>query len=147
MLFRSRSGQSQFNSVIDQMKELSKIKKGKLGYSFLVLSMLSKDNKPETNAIDIEKAAIIAKNIGCDYFEVKPSFDMMHFLVTQSDYVNNTVDEKLKNIRKLEDENFKIISPYTLKESLSGSSKQIKEYKRCCYTCWTSWRSNYKKIS
>ena len=56
---------------------------------------------------------------------------MMHFLVTQSDYVNNTVDEQLKNIRKLEDENFKIISPYTLKESLSGSSKQIKEYKRC----------------
>ena len=126
-----RSGKSQFNSIIEQMKELSKIKKGKLGYSFLVLSMYSEDKKPETNATDIEKAAIVAKEIGCDYFEVKPSFDMMHFLVTQSDYVNNTVDEQLKNIRKLEDENFKIISPYTLKESLSGSSKQIKEYKRC----------------
>tara|TARA_B100000686_G_C16798760_1_gene984358 strand:+ start:4027 stop:5139 length:1113 start_codon:yes stop_codon:yes gene_type:complete len=126
-----RSGKSQFNSVIEQMKELSEIKTGKLGYSFLVLSMNSEDNEPETNAIDIQNAANIAKDIGCDYFEVKPSFDMMHFLNTQSEYVNNTVDEQLKNIKKLEDDKFVIISPYTLKESLTGNSNQTKLYKRC----------------
>ena len=37
------SGKSQFNKVIDGMKKLSKIRKGKLGYSFLVLEKIESD--------------------------------------------------------------------------------------------------------
>ena len=82
------SGKSQFNKVIEGMKKISKTKKTKLGYSFLVLEKKDADRKPlaeggnyvETNATDIAKAAELAKEIGCDYFEVKPSFDPFHYL-------------------------------------------------------------------
>ena len=40
-----KSGKSQFNTVIDQMSELIKDKKGKVGYSFVILSKKDKDGK------------------------------------------------------------------------------------------------------
>ena len=39
------SGKSLFNNVIDQMTELAKIKTGKLGYSFLILTKNDEDGK------------------------------------------------------------------------------------------------------
>ena len=54
--------------------------------------MILKYNKAgeliSTNAVDIINAAIIAKDIGCDYFEVKPPFDM-HYLQKHSNEVVN----------------------------------------------------------
>ena len=56
------------------MSELIKDKKGKVGYSFVILSKKDKDGKIlSTNAVDLTKAAKVAKEIGCDYFEVKPA--------------------------------------------------------------------------
>lgn len=126
-----RSGISQFDTVIEQMKELQKIKTGKLGYSFLILSMKDKDGKNITNAIDIENAANVAKEIGCDYFEVKPAFEITHFLQSHEKEVNEIVNKQLKKIRSLETENFKIISPFTLEDSLKGNVIQEKKYKKC----------------
>ena len=125
------SGKSQFNKVINGMKKLSKTRKGKLGYSFLILEK-SDDNKIflETNAVDIYNAAILAKDIGCDYFEVKPSFDEFHYLNDTSN-VSKIVKEQLFKIKDLETEKFKIISPFTLERTLQGEKKQIKNYKRC----------------
>ena len=126
-----RSGKSQFDSVISQMTDLGKKKKGKLGYSFLILTLPDGNGNQMTNATDIEKAGILSKEIGCDYFEVKPSFDMFHFLQNQPKHVNETINEQLDKIRHLEDENFKIISPYTLQESIEGNEVQEKSYNRC----------------
>tara|TARA_B100001057_G_C22867037_1_gene957005 strand:+ start:1964 stop:3103 length:1140 start_codon:yes stop_codon:yes gene_type:complete len=133
------SGKSQFNKVIDGMKLLAKKRTTKLGFSFLVLEKVDADknysekgkNKVETNATDIFKAAKLAKEIGCDYFEVKPSFDPFHFLNETSSIMANIIKEELENCYPLEDENFKIISPYTLKKTLEGENKQIKDYSRC----------------
>jgi hypothetical protein len=80
---------------------------------------------------DIKPAALLAKEIGCDYFEVKPSFDMMHFLVNHSASVHEIVADQLQQIAHLEDANFKIISPYTLGEALDGAATQHKPYTRC----------------
>ena len=85
----------------------------------------------KTNATDIHKAAILAKDIGCDYFEVKPSFDPFHFLNDTSDIMANIIKEELYKCAPLVDDNFKIISPYTLERTLEGESKQIKDYSRC----------------
>lgn len=130
------NGKSMFSKVIDGMRDLGKIKKCRFGYSFLVLEKNTRDPKTgltvtSTNAVDIAKAAHLAKDLGCDYFEVKPSFDMMHFLQHQSSDLSNLVRQQLEQCAHLEDENFKIISPYTLKEALQGAGTQKKEYTRC----------------
>ena len=88
-------------------------------------------NFVETNATDIFKAAKLAKDIGCDYFEVKPSFDPFHFLNDTSELMANIIKEELYKSAPLEDENFKIISPYTLNKTMEGEKKQIKDYSRC----------------
>lgn len=126
------SGKNFFNSIIDQMKELAKVKTGKLGYSFLLLSKYSEDGTLEnTNSRDIYEAACLAKEIGCDYFEVKPSFDMMHFLNHQTHEVVEIANEQLKRIQGLATDTFSVIAPFTLDEALHGHSTQIKDYKRC----------------
>lgn len=133
------SGKSQFKKVIDGMKKLSKSRTTKLGFSFLVLEKLESDknrdekgkNYVQTNATDIYKAAKLAKEIGCDYFEVKPSFDPFHFLNETSSIMSQIIKEELKKSNHLIDDKFKIISPYTLSRTLEGEKNQLKEYSRC----------------
>ncbi len=126
------NGRSLFDQVIANMRALGRIKTGKLGYSFLVLSKTAPDGSViQSNVDDIPAAARLAKDIGCDYFEVKPSFDMMHFLIDHSQAVHQVVADHLRSINHLEDEHFKIISPYTLAEVLDGASTQPKPYTRC----------------
>ena len=133
------SGKSQFNKVIDGIKQLAKARTTKLGYSFLVLEKVDSDksrnekgkNYVETNATDIFKAAQLAKEIGCDYFEVKPSFDPFHFLNDTSNLMAEIIKSELKKCVPLIDEKFKIISPYTLEKTLDGEKTQEKKYSRC----------------
>jgi MoaA/NifB/PqqE/SkfB family radical SAM enzyme len=124
------NGKSMFPNVIEGMRALGAKKQGKLGYSFLVLSKTVGD-EVRTNVHDIVKAAHLAKEIGCDYFEVKPSFDMMHFLQSHAQSVDAVVREQMKQIAHLASDTFRIISPFTLNESLDGASTQKKEYTRC----------------
>ena len=133
------SGKSQFNKVIDGMRELSKSRSTKLGFSFLVLEKVGSDrtrneegkNYVETNATDIYKAAQLAKDIGCDYFEVKPSFDPFHFLNDTSNIMAEIIKDELRKSSHLIDDKFKIISPYTLDRTLEGEKLQEKKYSRC----------------
>ncbi len=133
------SGKSQFNKVITGMRKLAENRTTKLGFSFLVLEKVGADkqhndkgkNYVETNATDIFKAAKLAKDIGCDYFEVKPSFDPFHFLNDTSKLMSNIIKDELEKSAPLIDENFKIISPYTLEKTMDGEKKQIKDYSRC----------------
>jgi MoaA/NifB/PqqE/SkfB family radical SAM enzyme len=126
------SGKSQFDLVISNMKNLAKKKRGILGYSFLLLSRFDKEGKLiDTNAVDIEKAGILSKEIGCDYFEVKPAFDLMHYLQQQDRKVADIANKQLENIKKLNSDTFKVIAPYTLEEALKGATVQAKDYERC----------------
>ena len=125
------SGKSQFDKVVEQMRELSKIRTGKLGYSFLILTKTDKHGKfIETNATDIVNGAKIAKDIGCDYFEVKPSFDMMHFMNGLAPETAKIVNDQLKEIKTMESDEFKVISPYTLNDNLDDKNTQEKNYTR-----------------
>jgi len=126
------TGASLFTRVIDNMRALAPIRTGKLGYSFLVLSKTDAEgNEVVSNVGDIEAAAHLAKDIGCDYFEVKPSFDMMHFLQTHAQSVNDVVRQQMERIAHLQSETFRMISPYTLHEALQGHDVQAKPYTRC----------------
>ena len=126
------SGKSQFKSIISQMESLSKRKKGKLGYSFVILTKQDKSgNFLDTNAVDISKAAKIAKDIGCNYFEVKPSFDTTHFLAETFKIEREIVKKELDKAKKLSDNNFSVISPVTISDAIEGNTTQKKDYKRC----------------
>lgn len=127
-----RSGRSQFDLVIRNMEEFARVKIGLLGYSFLILSKFASSGElVSTNASDIYKAAQLAKNIGCDYFEVKPAFDLMHYLQKQEQKVSELTSSGLDSARSLADSNFKVIAPKTLDEALKGAEGQPKNYKSC----------------
>jgi MoaA/NifB/PqqE/SkfB family radical SAM enzyme len=127
------NGQSRFRDVVRNMTALAKKKAGKLGYSFLLLTEFDRDGREvASNADDIAVAGKLAKDIGCDYFEVKPSFDMNHFLVRQPERVRNVAKEQIASLADLVDDNFRVVTPYTLHEVLADRELvQAKSYDKC----------------
>jgi len=132
-LFRpGMGGKNHFSDIIDQIRDYAKSKSGLLGYSFLILSKYNDSGDLiASNAGDIYTAAVLARDIGCDYFEVKPSFDMMHYLNRQPPSVVATAKEQLHKATELETSDFKVISPPTLVNALQGNVSQPKAYTTC----------------
>ena len=122
---------NRFNIICKNISTLSKIKNGKLGYSFLLI-----ENKKlnYSNVSDLFQAAELAKNLGCDYFEYKPMVDENHFLVKYSDEFMNELDNITKKISLLEDEKFKIIYPQSMNQYKEKNLVQYKKYKMCPVT-------------
>ena len=69
----TKAGKSKFAKIVDNMKMLAKIKKGKLGFSYLIQTEAD-GPRVKCNIHEIYDAAVLAKDIGCDYFEVKPTY-------------------------------------------------------------------------
>ena len=69
----AKDGKNKFLEIIDIMKELAMKKTGKLGFSFLIRTEAD-DFGITSNIHEIYDAALLAKEIGCDYFELKPSY-------------------------------------------------------------------------
>lgn len=142
----SRTGKSLFKTAIDNMAAYARVKTGKLGYSFMVFSegdygfkgiALSKDRVQDlshikTNAHEIYAAAKLAKHLGCNYFEVKPMYDVNHFSVIQKDAIADIVEEQIDYAKALEDGDFKVIEAVKLRATLRGESNlEPKPYHRC----------------
>ena len=167
----TRNNKSKFNIVIENMRNLAKIKKGKLGYSFLIRTkadgMIENPAGKElglvevTNINEILKAAKLAKEIGCDYFELKPSYDDDHQLVLHSKEDMDLAKSELAKARLIESTNFKILESIMLESSLNRENigQQDKNYKSClsaemrtlvtpsgCYVCPYFRGSDDKKI-
>jgi MoaA/NifB/PqqE/SkfB family radical SAM enzyme len=126
---------SKFNKVIDNMTKLAIKKKGKLGFSFLI--------QTEADGIDIVSnvheiydAALLAREIGCDYFEVKPTYqfrdDVPHSLMKHDKSRMNEARDQIQKLDDLETNNFKILKAINLEASLRGvDTAQTKTYKSC----------------
>ena len=167
----TKNNKSKFNIVIENMRNLAKIKKGKLGYSFLIRTkadgMMENPAGKElglvevTNINEILKAAKLAKDIGCDYFELKPSYDDDHQLVLHSKEDMDLAKSELAQARLIESTNFKILESIMLESSLNREKigQQNKNYKSClsaemrtlvtpsgCYVCPYFRGSEDKKI-
>lgn len=130
----SPNGISKFDEVIDNMREFAKHKTGKLGYSFLLLSDFDHEGKrpPRTNFEEVVTAAHIAKDIGCDYFEIKPCYDFDHFLIDQPEEYLAKARQQIDLARELTDEDFRVITPATLDFVLNNEPLvQPKDYNRC----------------
>lgn len=139
----SPSGKSEFDKAIDNMRALAKVKKGKLGYSFMIYQegkfdapVTGKDKKIPlsnyTNAHEIATAADIAKAIGCDYFEIKPMYDINHFAIMQRQELITIVKQQLDRVSAHNSENFKVLYATKLLQTLSdGEAIEEKDYTRC----------------
>ncbi len=140
----TRSGRSKFNPIVENMRELAKVKTGILGYSFLIrtaadgdaesVAGLSEYGKIQlSNVNEIFEAAKLAKEIGCDYFEPKPSYDDDHNLVTHSEYDMTVAKEMIRRARELEADNFKVLESINLQAALNREQigDQPKDYTSC----------------
>lgn len=120
-----------FKIICDNIKKLSKIKKGTLGYSFLLVEDLETGY---SNLSDLYEAAKLAKKLNCDYFEYKPMVDSNHFLFNYSKNFLNELYIIEKKLNELEDENFRILKPSSLYQYGQESLLQIKNYGYCPVT-------------
>lgn len=142
----SKTGKSMFTVAIRNMEAFAKVKRGKLGYSFMVFNQGSYGFKGipiqsgaldsvkhiTTNVHEIYKAAKLAREIGCDYFELKPMYDVNHYAIMQPAELTKVVDEQIHLAKMLETADFKVLEASKLWSSLHGESNlEPKEYHRC----------------
>lgn len=129
----TKGGGSKFKLIVENMRKLAKIKKGKLGFSFLIRT---EEEGVSCNIHEIYNAAVLAKDIGCDYFEVKPSYsyknNAVHSLVKHDKEKMKKAKIEIDRLENLVSDDFSIIKAITLDASLNGADyDQPKEYKKC----------------
>lgn len=107
----SRRKASVFPLVIGNMRRLAGRRAGKLGYSFLLMQRLDGDGHvTASNYGELLAAGRLAKDIGCDYFEVKAMLDERHFTVNQRPSDVARVEQQIAALRDLEDGTFALLS-------------------------------------
>ena len=131
----SRGGKSKFHSIIENMRKLAAVKRGTLGYSFLIQTEADGPGMP-CNIHEIVPAARLAKEIGCDYFEVKPTYQFRsgipHALMKHDPARMQEARKQISLLEELEDDRFTIMKAINLEYSLSGEVvSQPKDYKVC----------------
>lgn len=131
----ARDGGSRFHHVIDNMRKLAKVKKGKMGFSFLIRTEADGFGI-RSNIHEIFDAAVLARDVGCDYFEVKPSYSYAggidHALVVHSAERMREARKEINRLNELVSDSFKIMKAINLEESLNGvKNEQSKNYHRC----------------
>ncbi|MDD5728857.1 MAG: radical SAM protein [Victivallales bacterium] len=133
----SRTGESMFGKLLENMKMYAKVKKGTLGYSFMIYTegeFSKADNKSGnfSNVDEIALAAQIAKDSGCDYFEIKPMYNINHFAVCQKTELISKIMDQINKAAALADDNFRVLFATKLGKTLSGeNSREEKAYHRC----------------
>lgn len=131
----TKGGKNKFNHIVQNMVDLASVKTGKLGYSFLIQTPA--DGKGiETNIGEIYDAARLSRDIGCDYFEVKPTYQfrdgVAHALQKHDKGLMRWAAEEVARLDELETASFKIIRAINLKPSLEGvETPQPKDYHVC----------------
>lgn len=132
---KGRNAPNKFNKIISNMRLLAEVKKGKLGYSFLVQTPADGPHV-ESNIGEIYDAAVLARNIGCDYFEVKPTYQFRegidHALMRHDPKLMEQAAAEIARLDALETDTFKILRAINLQASLDGVEvPQVKDYKVC----------------
>ena len=131
----SKSGKSKFDFIIENMRMLAKVKTGKLGFSYLIQTEADGPGV-KSNVHEIYDAAVLARDIGCDYFEVKPSYqfreDIEHALMQHDTSHMDKARDEIARLDELETDEFSILKAINLAYSLDGVEKeQPKSYTRC----------------
>ncbi|GAA1004278.1 MULTISPECIES: radical SAM protein [Streptomyces] len=129
----SRGRRSVFPQVIENMRKLAARKKGRLGYSFLLMQRFDEDGRvTASNYHEVYQAGALARDIGCDYFEVKAMLDQDHYTVNQRAEHIELVEEQIARLRALEDDSFHVLHSSNWQAVRHHvDSVQPKDYHRC----------------
>jgi wyosine [tRNA(Phe)-imidazoG37] synthetase (radical SAM superfamily) len=135
-LFRPRRGGNRetFVEVIANVEALAKIKHGALGYSFLLIARreTSGSRVIHHNFGEVAAAAQLARDLGCDYVEFKPEYDLGHHLVPQPQELRELLGAELIKAAALQDSSFQVIAPAHLSRVVAGEPlDEPKTYHRC----------------
>ncbi len=125
--FRPNRDTRAFTKVVQGIHDLNQLKRGTVGYSFLLMSR----DDGSTNFREIGVAAELAKRSGCDYFELKPSVDTHHGLIPWSSEERRLVAEQIEELTALEGPDFSVVYANSLQHLLEGEVAQPKQYSRC----------------
>ncbi len=130
-----KDGNSKFDHIVQAMRDLAKVKKGNLGFSYLIRTEADGFGLP-SNIHEIYDAALLARAIGCDYFEVKPSYAYTggqdHALVKHSPERMAEAKREVARLEGLDTDTFKVIRAITLEASLNCVDvPQKKDYHFC----------------
>jgi hypothetical protein len=119
--------------VIANMRRLAADKNGALGYSYLLMHRLNGSGAlVDSNFDEIAGAAALARDIGCDYFEIKPAYDMEHYLVRIPGPLRRSFLTQLSALCDLESSDFSVIYPQHFQDLLDGAPvHQPKAYDVC----------------
>ncbi len=115
-----------FERVISNIEKLSKVKKGTLGFSFLLI-----EDNGYTNVQEISDAAILAKNLGCDYFELKPMVDSNHYLFKYSDVILDKLHDQILQLNDLKTGIFRVLFANSIDQYSKVELLQPKTYSYC----------------
>ena len=131
----AKDGSSKFDQIVQAMRDLAKVKKGTLGFSYLIRTEADGFGLP-SNIGEIYDAALLARDIGCDYFEVKPSYaytgGQPHALVEHSHERMAEARREVARLEGLDTDTFKVIRAITLEDSLHCvETPQEKDYHFC----------------
>lgn len=131
----AKDGTSHFDEIIQGMRELSKVKTGTLGYSYLIRTEADGFGI-KSNIHEIYDAAVLARDIGCDYFEVKPSYSYAggrdHALVVHSRERMEEARRQVERLKDLDTDTFHVITAINLEDSLNCvETPQVKVYHFC----------------
>lgn len=126
---------NKFRRVVENMRALARVKTGKLGYSFLIQTPADGPGI-QSNIHEIYDAAWLAKDIGCDYFEVKPTYQFRegvdHALMKHDPALMKQAAAEVERLDELETAEFRILKAINLQYSLRGVDKdQPKYYHQC----------------
>ncbi len=131
-IFRPSHIPNSFDKVIRNMEALAKLKKGILGFSFLLMERKLFNGETVSNCEEVFTAAKLAKEIGSDYFELKPIVDQNHHLISLSDKARKSLEEQLLKLLELGTDRFKVIAPKSVEHLLTSlSPDQPKTYTTC----------------
>ncbi len=131
----AKNKKNRYRQIINNMRMLADAKHGKLGFSYLIQTEADGPGIV-SNIHEIYDAAVLAKDIGCDYFEVKPTYqfreNVPHALVKHDPEKMEEAKRQIERLDELETADFKILLAINLKYSLTGvDSDQPKAYKFC----------------
>jgi len=116
-----------FSQILRNTENLAKIANGTVGVSFVVMN---------ENVREINKAANLAKRIGCDFIQFKPKYTPLEsnkrILNCYQADISAKIREELVLAQEQEDENFAILVTDSLKTVLDGTEiNQNKVYTYC----------------
>ena len=131
----AKDGTNVFEHILDAMRELAAKKTGRLGFSYLIRTEADGFGLA-SNIHEIYDAAVLARELGCDYVEFKPSYAYAggkpHSLVIHSKERMREAREQLERLHDLVTDRFQVLTAINLEDSLRCVEEpQEKSYHDC----------------